>query len=100
MKQSTAIIFESEETVVLKRGSKNVIDFCPRCQADVQMIAPDVLSLLAGSSEREIFRLIEAGEIHFTETDRVLVCADCYRKSFKGNDPGDDTNLLAEAERE
>jgi hypothetical protein len=100
MRQNAAITFESEETVVLKRGSKKVIEFCPRCQTDVQMIAPDVLSLLAASSEREIFRLIEAGEIHFTETDRVLVCANCYRKLFTGKAHADEINLLAEAEKE
>ena len=49
------------------------------------MIAPDVLSLATGSSEREIFRLIEAGYVHFIEDDRVLACANCYRESVAGN---------------
>lgn len=85
MKQKAAITFESEETVTLKRGAKKVIDFCPKCQAEVEMIAPDVLSLATGSGEREIFRLIEAGYVYFIEHDRVLACANCYRESLAGN---------------
>ena len=85
MKQKAAITFESEETVTLKRGAKKVIDFCPKCQAEVEMVAPDVLSLATGSGEREIFRLIEAGHVHFIEHDRVLACANCYRESLAWN---------------
>ncbi len=78
MKQKAAITFEMQETVVLRQGRKIIIDFCPRCQRDVDMIPPDVLALLSGSSEREIFRLIEAGHIHFIEPIRVLACVSCY----------------------
>ena len=90
MKQNAVITFESEETLVIRRGGKNIIDFCARCQADVEMIAPEVLSLLAGTSEREIFRLIEAGEIYFIEHDRVLACSSCYRELLTGNLRGDE----------
>ena len=82
MKQKTAITFESEETIVLKHGGKTAIDFCPACQTDVEMISPNELALLAGVSERTIFRLIEAGRIHFIEPDRVLTCSGCYRASL------------------
>lgn len=100
VKQNAAITFESEETVVLKRGAKTVIDFCPRCETDVRMIAPDVLSLLAATSEREIFRLIEAGEIYFTETDRVLACSNCYRESFARSVDEENVALLAGLQKE
>jgi hypothetical protein len=82
MKQRAAITFEAEETIVLKQGRKAVIDFCPTCGTDVEMISPDVLALLTGVSERTIFRLIEAGRIHFIEPDRVLACSRCYRESL------------------
>lgn len=38
------------------------------------MIAPRAIAVLSGKTEREIFRLIEAGEIYFVEADRVWVC--------------------------
>lgn len=80
MRQKAKITFEMEETVVLKRGRKSVTGLCPQCRMHVEMIAPDVLALLSGSSEREIFRMIEAGCIHFIEQGRVLACASCYRE--------------------
>lgn len=30
--------------------------------------------MLADSTERESYRLVESGEIHFIETDRILIC--------------------------
>jgi hypothetical protein len=102
MKQNAAITFELEETVVLKQGGKIATDFCPQCQTDVDMISPDVLALLAESSEREIFRLIEAGLIHFIEPDRVLACARCYRKSLTDDRRYAEVTLpkIAEANKE
>lgn len=77
MKQKAAITFESEETIVLKHRRKKVsVYFCPGCEAMVEMISPDVLALLTGISEREVFRLIENGQVHFVETERVFVCRD------------------------
>ena len=84
-RKTGSLIFESKETVILKRGGKKVIDFCPRCQTEVEMLAPDVLSMVTGSGEREIFRLIEAGYVHFTEHDRVLACISCCHESLAGN---------------
>lgn len=85
MEQKAAITFELEETVVVRQGSRIIIDYCPRCQGDVDMISPNVLALLAGSGEREIFRLIEAGHIHFIEPGRVLACSGCYWQLLNEN---------------
>ena len=81
MKRRTEITFEVEETVVSKRGGKFFREYCPRCESVTEMASPEVLASLTGSSEREIFRLVELGSIHFIETDRLVVCACCYRRS-------------------
>lgn len=73
------IIFEIEETVVLKPGSEVVIATCPRCRETVEMVSADLLAALTGTSEREVFRLIEAGKLHFIDTNRVLACLHCYQ---------------------
>jgi hypothetical protein len=75
MTQKPEITFEIEETVVLKQGGDLITEYCPRCREMVDMISPDVLSLVNGVSEREIFRLVEIGEIHFTELGRMVVCS-------------------------
>ncbi|MBC7899863.1 MAG: hypothetical protein H7070_07385 [Saprospiraceae bacterium] len=74
MKQRAEITFETQETIVLREGSKILTVFCPKCRKNVLMAAPQAIAILLGSTEREIFRLVEAGKIHFTETGRVLVC--------------------------
>ena len=44
------------------------------------MVSPDVLSLGTGAREREIFRLMEIGKIHFNELGRMVACPSCYRR--------------------
>jgi len=81
MKQRTEITFEVEETVLSKPG-KLFRGYCPRCESVTGMASPEVLALLTGSSEREIFRLVEAQKIHFIEADRIFGCVSCYRRSL------------------
>jgi len=82
MKRRTEITFEVEETVVSKRGGKFFREYCPRCESVTEMASPEVLASLTGSSEREIFRLVEAQKIHFIEADRIFGCVRCYRRSI------------------
>jgi hypothetical protein len=81
MGQRTEFTFEVEETVVLRQGGKIARDSCPRCQLEVDLVSPDVLSLITCASEREIFRLVEAGKVYFVETDRLVVCVRCFSGS-------------------
>lgn len=74
MKRKTEITFELEETTIVWQEAKILTEFCPQCQVRVKMASPKAIADLSGFTEREIFRLIEAGKIHFTETDRILIC--------------------------
>jgi hypothetical protein len=85
MTQKAELTFEIEETVVLKQSGYLMTEYCPRCQEMVEMVSPDVLSLVNGVSEREIFRLVEIGEIHFIELGRMVVCPGCYRRMMANN---------------
>ena len=73
MKRTTEVIYETEEltTVKARRGFKG---FCRQCNAFVEMLPTEAAALLTGLGERELFRLIETGEIHFVEAERVFVC--------------------------
>jgi hypothetical protein len=86
MTQKTEIMFELEETFTLKQGGRIATQFCPRCEEIIEMVSADVLSLATGSSEREIFRLIETGAIHFIEGERLVVCPGCYQRVSIGNE--------------
>lgn len=74
MKQKTEITFEVEETIILRQSGNRLEAFCPQCQAVIEMITPQTVAALGGLSEREIFRLIENGRLHFLEAERIFVC--------------------------
>ncbi|MGI8882957.1 MAG: hypothetical protein ACR2IA_01765 [Pyrinomonadaceae bacterium] len=74
MKRKMEITFETEETITLRQVSETLTVFCRRCRTSVEMITPPLAAALAGLSEREIFRLIETGSIHFLEAERIFVC--------------------------
>jgi hypothetical protein len=82
MKRTTEITFETEELVAVKarRGFKG---FCGQCNAFVEMVPTEAAAILTGLGEREIFRLIESGEIHFVEAERVFVCRDSSMNKSK-----------------
>jgi hypothetical protein len=75
MKRKTEITFETEELVAIK-ARRAFKGFCGRCNAFVEMVPTEAAAMLTGLGEREIFRLIETGEIHFVEAERVFVCRD------------------------
>jgi hypothetical protein len=75
MKRTTEVTFETEELVSVKvRGGFKA--FCDACEQFVEMLPPEAAAVLTGLGEREIFRLMEIGEIHFVEAERVFVCRD------------------------
>ena len=43
---------------------------------DSSPVRAQAAAALTGLGEREIFRLIETGELHFIEAERVFVCRD------------------------
>ena len=83
MKQKAEITFEEQETVILRQRDGYLVDFCPHCQTTVRLLTPEIMAALAGISEREVFRLIESGQIHFVEMKRIYACPVCYRKSLE-----------------
>jgi hypothetical protein len=85
MKQKTEITLEVEETIILRQSGNRLEAFCPQCQALVEMLAPPSAAALGGLSEREIFRLIENGRLHFTEAERVFICRNSLTERSAGN---------------
>lgn len=74
MTQRTEIEIELNETIAYSRRGERIESYCPRCERSVEMATPQIAAIIARSNEREIFRRVETGEVHFIETDRVLVC--------------------------
>ncbi|MCI0387386.1 MAG: hypothetical protein MOB07_01270 [Acidobacteria bacterium] len=80
MKQKVEIMFEVEETIVLRQGEQIGNEFCPQCRLVSAMMAPRAIAIFSGPKEREIFRLIETGKIYFVEADGVRVCLSCLHR--------------------
>jgi hypothetical protein len=74
MKPKTEIEIELSETFAYGKPAESFEAFCPQCKSLVRMSAPQIAAILKQSTEREIYRLVEAGNVHFVETDRVLIC--------------------------
>lgn len=74
MTQKTEIEFELSETIAYTRRGERLETFCPRCETLVEMATPQIAAILTRTTERGVFRQVESGEVHFVETDRVLVC--------------------------
>ncbi len=74
MNNKTEIEIELSETVAYSKRSEKFECFCPGCRSLVEMATPQVAAILSHISEREIYRLVETGRVHFVETDKVLIC--------------------------
>ena len=74
MKQKTKIEIEVNEVVAYSCRSERFENFCPTCRCMSEMSTPQLAAVLSHTTEREIYRLVEAGDLHFVETDRVLIC--------------------------
>ena len=74
MTKKTEIEIELSETIAYSRQGERFESFCTVCESSVEMAAPQLAAILADTTEREIFRLVETGNVHFVETDRVFIC--------------------------
>ena len=74
MTQRTEFEIEVSETVAYGSRNERFENFCPTCKCMTEMATPQVGAILGRTTEREIYRLVETGDVHFVETDRVLVC--------------------------
>lgn len=85
MIQKTEIEIEMSETVAYSRRSERFETFCPGCRSLVEMATPQVAAILTHTTEREIYRLVETGSVHFVETDRVLMCLKSFTETLAGS---------------
>ena len=81
-KRRTEIVVELDEVFVIRRRQTMAIAWCAGCGDRVQMLTPDQAATIAGLSSRLIYRWVEAGRIHFSETGEghLLVCQNSLPK--------------------
>lgn len=72
----TEITIDTHRVLTIKRAARYRLVLCKECGGQVQVVTADEAAILAGTSSRAIYQLIEARRVHFAETaDRlVLIC--------------------------
>ena len=68
----TEISLQLNEVITI-RAQRAWLTLCPACRKLVRMIAAEDAALAANYDAREIYRLVEAGRLHFREDENGLL---------------------------
>jgi hypothetical protein len=81
-KRVRRVTVKTERTLVFRSRGSVRVEWCAECCAEIGMVSVDGAARERGDSELEIYKLIEARALHFSEdaTGRVLVCLDSLRR--------------------
>lgn len=74
IKRTTEIFIETERRFVVCQPESGEQFFC--CQCTEQMLAAETCAALFGVSRRSVYKIVENGTAHFTETESgaVMLC--------------------------
>lgn len=68
VKRRTEIIVEVDQIIIAKTSASPVVAWCECCAQKVRMITPDEAAIITQHSTRTIFRWVENGRVHFSES--------------------------------
>ncbi len=83
--EKTIITVEKFQRTTVRSRQKTTIAWCDRCAAETTMLGPDEAAAYLQTTARDIFRLTEAGAIHYLETTSgaLLVCRNSCRNRLR-----------------
>jgi hypothetical protein len=75
-KKRIRITIQQRERITISGSQPIMAAWCTECNAEVKMASGEQSALLAGVSSREIYRRVEDGSVHFTETPegQLFIC--------------------------
>ena len=75
-KRKTEITIDAHEIRVVRSWRHGAPARCAECPDRPEMLTPEAAAHLAGLTARAIYRLVESGQIHSTETEvgGLFVC--------------------------
>jgi hypothetical protein len=73
---------ERERTFIFRSHAVVQAEWCKQCSAEVELITVAEAAREIGLGELAAYRLIEAGDLHFTQKDdvNILVCLNSLRR--------------------
>ena len=69
IRRKTAVVVQTHQLTTFHLARPSVSAWCAPCRANVVMLTPDEAAALAQRSTRDIYRRVEARELHSIETD-------------------------------
>jgi excisionase family DNA binding protein len=70
----SATTIETHEVWIIRNPPQTMLSFCFECGVEAQMLKPEEAARLARVSQRIIYRWVEEGRMHFTETPAEGLC--------------------------
>lgn len=72
----TEITRRTFERIIVPLPVKSMSIWCDGCRAAVEMFPPERAAQLLGLTPREVYRRVENGSLHFTETEdgTIFIC--------------------------
>lgn len=88
MTRRTVVTVETDRILVIRRRGGPILARCEACARQVEMLAPDEAAVLIRAGARVIYRRMEAGRVHFTETadGRTYICLSSLQESADQSD--------------
>ena len=81
-RKKTEVIVERDQVLVIRRLNKREPRWCEECGEQAQMVSVDDAASIASLTARAVYRRVEAGKVHFSETTDglLLVCLNSLLK--------------------
>lgn len=79
------ITIETRRQIWIRSHRKTCVAWCAACGSETLLLPPEQAAILSGTTQREIFRQIESGKLHFIEAleGALLICSKALELSQK-----------------
>ena len=83
------VTIETRQVTIISRRQPAVSTWCASCAGEVEMVTAEQAAAAVGQSVRAIYRQVEQGHFHFTETaqGRVRLCLNSVLEVYPGAAP-------------
>lgn len=81
-RKKTEIIVERDQVLVIRKLDYRALQSCAECGEQARMVSVDDAASIAGLSARAVYRHVETGQVHFSETTdgSLLICLNSLLK--------------------
>ncbi len=84
-KEKTVITIETRQRILIRQNRRSIFVWCGQCAAESLMVSTNEAATLVNTTARDVFRRVDAGNVHFLETEggTLLICCKSFLDSVK-----------------